>query len=73
MTIEMTPVTSSNLEAIGYSAVDKKLRVHFKNKTAYEYHDVPEHEFHAFKAAESPGRHFFTRIRGQYQHVKIAS
>lgn len=69
--MEMNPVTSSNLSAIGYDVEKKTMRVEFKNGSAYDYFDVPEHAYHEFKASDSVGKHFASRVRGAYQWVKV--
>jgi len=69
--IEKVPVTSSNIEAIGYDKETETLRVWFKAGSVYDYEKVPEHIFESFKNAISVGTYFATIIKGNYQHKKI--
>lgn len=70
MTITMHPVTSSNVEAIGYDAETKTMAVQFKGgKPPYHYANVPAEVYAAFVCAESIGSHFAKHIRGNFDHV----
>jgi hypothetical protein len=53
--MEMIPVTSSNLKAIGYEPDSATLVIEFKNGSAYEYYDVPQFEFDGLRGASSHG------------------
>jgi len=44
--MEMMPVTSRNLAAVGYNEESSTLRVEFLNGTMYEYYNVPIEIFH---------------------------
>lgn len=61
--IEMIPVVSSNIAAIGYSDSSSVLQVDFMNGTRYRYFDVPTQVFTAFLASRSKGRYFNTIIK----------
>ena len=72
----MTPVTSSNLAAIGYDTNTRQLYVRFKSSGLYVYDDVPEleHEYLMCveEAGESVGRAFNERIKkGGYNYKRI--
>lgn len=68
--ILMQPVTSSNLESIGYDAASQTMAVQFKGgKPPYHYANVPPEVHEAFMAAESVGSHFARHIRGNFDHV----
>jgi hypothetical protein len=62
-TIEMTPVTSSLLKAVGYDAEKQELHVHFNKGGEYIYHDVPKEAHEAFVSAPSHGKHFLSVIK----------
>jgi len=77
--IKKIPVTSSNIEAIGYdydeaaktSPVTATLRVWFKNGTAYDYAKVPQSVFMELEKAKSVGSYFAANIKGKYSFVKV--
>lgn len=61
--IEMIPVVSSNIAAIGYSDSSSILQIDFLNGSRYRYFDVPTQVFSAFLASRSKGRYFNTIIK----------
>lgn len=62
--IRMTPVKSSNIEAIGFK--DGVLSVKFKSgKQIYDYPNVTPDEHKAFVEADSIGSHFHNHIKGR--------
>jgi hypothetical protein len=67
--MNMTPVNSSNIEAVGYE--DGRLQVNFKSGSRYVYEDVPRHIADDFLAADSPGRFFVHFIKGVYKGRKV--
>lgn len=69
--IEKKPVTSSNIEAIGYDEETQTLRVWFKNGGAYDYDKVPKEEFEALQNASSVGSYFASNIKGKYAYKKV--
>lgn len=76
--IEMTPVESSQIHAIGYDHDTQRLAIQFKNKTGpsslYHYENVPPEVHEEFIAAESKGRFFQKRIKPEgekYPFTKI--
>lgn len=71
MPIELIPVQSSNVSAIGYDPVTKTLRVTFLSGGIYDYEGVAEEIFQAFLHAESKGRYFRTNIKGHYPTYKL--
>lgn len=44
--MDLTPVTSTNVRAVGYDAVNRTLRVQFKGGRVYDYFDVDSALFH---------------------------
>lgn len=69
MGIDMKPVVSSHIAAIGYDG--STLRVRFTNGTEYAYADVPPEAFDGLLAAKSVGAHFAATIRGRFVHTKL--
>ena len=69
--MEMTPVDSSNILAIGYDPDSAILNIAFKDGSKYEYYDVPRHEFDNFLAADSKGKYGNKNIYKRYNQQKI--
>lgn len=68
--IVLNPVTSSNLEAVGYCPDRRCLKVRFTSGATYRYLDVPPEVVEAFLAAPSLGKAFAADIRGAYAFEK---
>jgi lysyl-tRNA synthetase class 2 len=69
--MEMTPVKSSNIKAIGHDPAAKKLRVEFTNGGLYEYQDVAPHHYSTMLSHESPGKYFAQHVRGSHGVEKL--
>ena len=65
-TINLIPVQSSNIEAVGHDPHSKTLTVKFKNGGTYEYSGVDANEYNAFMSARSKGAYFHTEIRRRF-------
>lgn len=65
--MELKPVESSNIAAIGYDGDNAALYVQFTSGKTYEYPSVPPEVFAAFEKAESKGRFFAAEVRPKYQ------
>lgn len=61
--IEMQPVDSSNIAAVGYDADEMELQVKFKDGGLYSYAEVTQQEFNNLLNSESVGRTFGATIR----------
>jgi hypothetical protein len=70
MAIELTPVSSSNVAAIGFDPETKQLHVRYKSGGTYVYHDVPAEKHEALMKAESKGKHLAEHIKGKHSHAK---
>lgn len=70
MHIELTPVTSSNIDAVGYHEDTRTLHVRFTSGATYQYHDVAPEEHEALIHAKSVGSHFAQNIRAVYKGEK---
>ena len=64
MTI-MRPVKSSNIDAVGHNASDRRLTVKFKNGTQHTYDNVSREDYDALVNAKSVGSHFAQHIRNR--------
>lgn len=67
----VTNFESSNVSRIGYEKNSSTLEVEFHNGGTYQYFDVPEHVWEAFKGADSKGQFLAQNIKGQYRYAKI--
>lgn len=68
--MEMVPVSSSNLVAVGYDPRTATLRVEFKSGT-YDYHNVPERVHRMLMSARSKGTHHAAHIKWRYRHERV--
>ena len=63
---EMIPVTSSNINAVGYDFKEEVLHVQFKGGKTYIYEGVPRHIYDELMMAESVGKYFNQTIKNEY-------
>lgn len=68
MNIQMVPVESSNIVAVGWS--NGNLRVQFRSGGTYIYYDVPKEAFEELLGAESVGRYLAANIKPNYGAYK---
>lgn len=71
MAVEMVPVVSSNVAAVGYDAGARALHVRFLNNRTYVYADVPEGLFDDLLRAPSTGSYLNRVIKGVYAYHEI--
>jgi len=66
------PIDSSVIASLGYAAARRILEIEFHSGDIYEYFDVPEQEYAAFRSAESKGTYLnqIFKPRG-YRYVRI--
>jgi hypothetical protein len=64
--MKRTPVSSSNIKAIGYDPESQLLEVEFNQGAVYEYRLVPAAVHQALMSAGSIGQYFAANIKGQY-------
>ena len=69
--VEMIPLTSSNIVAIGYSELRKLLFVRYKGGQLYQYVDVEQEVFDNALVAASIGSYIATAIKGKYSFSKV--
>jgi len=67
--MELTPVQSSNIAAIGYK--DEVLTVRFNNGATYTYDGVNETLGKEIFEAESVGKYFNSFIRSSFKGVRV--
>jgi hypothetical protein len=63
MTVELVPVVSSTIQAIGYGAQSATLAVMFNDGTTYHYFGVPMAVHSALMSAASKGSYLDTRVK----------
>jgi hypothetical protein len=68
--MELIPVESSMIEAVGYDADARTLHVVFSKGQMYTYEQVPPEEFENLLAAESKGGYMRDCIIGFYPYYK---
>jgi hypothetical protein len=69
--MELHPVESSNIKAIGYDPDKQRLVVEFLSGKRYAYADVPPAVYTGFLEARSMGIFFSRNVRGQYETEKL--
>ena len=68
--MQLQPITSSNIESVGYDRPTRTLAVKFKGGSTYHYHGVPESVHASLVAAPSAGAHFAQHIKGKFTYTK---
>lgn len=69
---EMTPVSSSNVASVGYSAADETVYVRFiSGNSLYAYQGVPAHEFENLLSAPSIGSYLNRCFKNVYPYERI--
>lgn len=68
--MNMIPVFSSNLEAVGYDASSQTLRIRFHSGT-YDYFSVPQNVHQSLMNASSKGEYHAAYIKNSYRYKRI--
>lgn len=69
--MERTPVSSSNIAAIGYDENSQSLEIEFTNGAVYQYSSVPPSEYEGIMGADSKGKYLHANIKNRYSFVKL--
>ena len=69
--IEMYPVSSSNLRAVGYDAKSQTLHIQFHSGGLYEYCGVDQQTYDELLAASSQGTYFHQHIKDVFGYRKL--
>ncbi len=69
--MERIPVTSTNIQSVGYDQNTQILEVEFKNGTVYQYTDVSLGEYEGLMGAGSKGSYLNMNIKGRYSCTKL--
>ena len=67
----MIPVSSSNIESIGYDEQNEQVYVRFLNGSLYVYKGVPLHEFENLREAPSLGSYLHRNYKNVYPYERI--
>lgn len=65
------PISSSNLESVGYDAATHTLEIEFHHGGIYQYVNVPESVYRALLDAVSAGSYFHDNIRDVYPYQRV--
>ena len=66
-----TPVSSSDLQSVGYDATTRTLEVEFNSRSVYQYSGVPESIYRGLMSASSHGKYFHAYIKDSYPYIQI--
>ena len=69
--MNMTPVASSNLAAVGYDPATHTLRITFHKGGTYDYYNVPESVYRGLMSAASKGEYHHAFIKTSYPYRKL--
>lgn len=70
--MERTPVSSSNIAAVGYDEPTKTLEVEFNSGLVYQYDSVPISIYESMISASSVGVFFHENVKGQFDYVQTS-
>lgn len=68
---EMTDVSSSNVESVGYDEATQTVYVRFLNGSLYIYKGVPIMEYESLKNAPSVGSYLHRNYKNVYPYERI--
>lgn len=68
--MRMVPVSSSNLNAVGYDPESQTLRIEFHNGT-YDYFNVPSSIHSGLMSAPSKGQYHHQYIKDRYNYRRL--
>jgi hypothetical protein len=69
--MQRIPVSSSNVDSVGYDEDSGTLEVEFKNGTVYQYFDVPSKIYENLMSASSIGGFLASSIKGSFRFSKV--
>ncbi|MFQ9516420.1 MAG: KTSC domain-containing protein [Eubacterium sp.] len=67
--MNMIPVSSSNLSAVGYDG--STLRISFHSGGVYDYYNVPASVYENLMNAPSKGKYHAYNIKGVYRYSRV--
>jgi hypothetical protein len=66
--VEMVPVSSSAVKAVGYDEHKRELHVQFASGARYVYEGVPPEKHQALRDAASIGKFVNAHVKGAHSH-----
>jgi hypothetical protein len=69
--MDQTPVSSSNVDSVGYDDQAEELHVTFLNGRIYVYHGVSSKTYDSFMASRSKGEFLHRYIKGRHMHTRV--
>jgi hypothetical protein len=70
--MQLTPVQSSNIKAVGYDPASRALQVQFNSGATHQYEDVPPEKHAAMTAPDSSvGKYFHANIKSAHTSSKV--
>ena len=69
--MEMKPVQSSNIDAVGYDPDTREMRIQFKGTGTYAFRGISAEQHRALVNAQSVGGHFAAHIRPRFKGKKL--
>jgi hypothetical protein len=69
--IEMYPVGSSNISAVGYDSINETVLIYFLNNTVYAYKGINEIVFEELKTAPSVGSYLNRNFKNVYHYERV--
>ena len=67
--MNMIPVSSSNLQAVGYDG--ETLRIQFRSGGIYDYYNVPAFVYNGLMNAPSKGSYHAAYIKNAYTYSRV--
>ena len=65
--MNMIPVISSAISAIGYDSQTRKMKITFTQGHTYDFCSVPASVFEGLKQSSSKGTYYNDQIKGRYE------
>lgn len=69
--VDMNPVSSSNIESVGYDEANEFVYVRFLNGTLYCYKEVPKFQYEALLTAASVGSYLHRNFKNVYCYERV--
>lgn len=66
-----TVTGSSQIREIGYNESQQILEIKFRNKSVYQYDNVPTVTYEQLMKAESLGKYFYENIRDVFPYRRV--
>lgn len=69
--VDMIPVSSSNVESVGYDSMNQILYVRFLSGALYTYKEVFQNDYDGLLNAPSVGSYLYQNIKEVYPYKRI--